>query len=176
MCSENYFGNVKRKHMEKMIRNSQPVRLAGSVVMLLALALSLTLSSFSNNIGGDTYEVRLNGKLLLRQLVWNQTSVPDLSLDPKTSEDNLAVYYSHCGQPGKGRSLSIQDEKHSILKEWRFDDISTGEHTPMNCSVKDIAALYRKHGKLNLYYTSKELPDAKQLVSLTIADDVTSRR
>jgi hypothetical protein len=142
-------------------------------IRLIAVVLSATLFSFTNDFGGDTYEVHLNNKLLLRQMVWKQAGVADISLDPKTDIGELSVYYSHCGQTGKGRSISIRDDRHKILKEWNYADV-TAPHSPMNFPVKELAAFNHSGSKLHLFYSSAELPEGKLLVNIDLKEEIRS--
>jgi len=136
-------------------------------IWLVCLVSCLALSSFSNEPGGDTFDIHLNGKLLLHQQVWKQTSVPDISLDAKSKEDVLSVSYNHCGLQGKNRTVSIRDEQQKVLKVWQFADADQ----PMKCPVKDFADLNRKGGKLQLFYASVELPEGRVLASISWTAD-----
>lgn len=154
----------------KKISSTSPVAL-----QLFILILSATLFSFTNDFGGDTYEVHLNNKLVLRQMVWKQASVSDISIDLKTDAGELSVYYSHCGQTGKGRSISIRDDGHKILKEWSYANATT-THSPMNLPVKELAALNGAGSKLHLFYSSTELPEGKLLANIVLNSAVSSSR
>lgn len=142
---------------------------------LIGVVLCATLFSFTNDFGGDTYEIHLNNKLLLRQMVLKQASVADISLHPKTDQGQLSVYYSHCGVTGKGRSISIRDDGHQILKEWSYANATT-THSSMNFTMKELAALHRPGRKLNLFYSSTELPEGKLLAHIVLSSVASSGR
>ncbi len=141
-----------------------------SVVALGWAALSLMLFSFYP-IGGEGYTIRMGNRLLIEQHVTAKSTVPSLSLQQSDAAEELSIYYSHCGQIGTSRSLSIRDTKSKVLKEWKYMD-AANQHTPMVCKVKDILALQRERGSVvELVYSSKELPDGKVLASVTVAGE-----
>ena len=153
-----------------------------ALLLVLLATLSCVLFSFSlrtaeaiflnkNNFGGEGFEVYLNDKLVLQQYGKNMDNVKSLQLDQSVSNGQLAIRYYHCGQPGKGRVVTIKDENNVVLKEWRFGDAKDAA-AKVCCNVKDILALPKlKAGKkVNLYYASAELPNGRLLVILTAAN------
>lgn len=140
--------------------------IAATALMLFA---SFTLLSFTNNKGGEGFEIYLNSKLVLQQFGSQLNNVKNLQLDQSSPNDELTIKYHHCGQVGKNRTITIKDGQNKILKEWHFADVSKGS-AAMTCKVKDIVGLKKGNGTvtLNLYYTSSELPKGKQLVSLVV--------
>jgi hypothetical protein len=123
--------------------------------------------AFAPKPGGDIYEVYLNNKLLLKQFVHQPLAVKALSLTKANVNDQLTVYYSHCGATGKGRSISIKDTKGNVLKKWNFRNAS-GSKTGMEIAVKELLQLESKNsnGSLTLYYAAQELPEGRLLTSL----------
>lgn len=149
-----------------------------AILVVLLATLSCVLFSFSVKtaetlfatkcrFGGEGFEVYLNNKLILQQFGKEINNVKTLQLDQSASNGQLAVRYFHCGQAGKNRMITIRDEQNVVLKEWRFGNTDAG--VKMCCSVKDILSLPKiKAGKkVNLYYTSEELPDGRLLAILT---------
>ena len=96
----------------------------------LWMVLFGVLSSFSIRPGGDSYTIYLGDRLLSEQRVAMQTSLPKISLQESSSNDRILVYYSHCGQIGKKRTIAFKDEQQRILKTWTFEDAKS-DHTPM---------------------------------------------
>ena len=152
-----------------------------TILFVLLIALSGILFSFSvktaetlfptsGNSGGEGFEVYLNNKLILQQYGKNMETVKSIQLDQSASNGELAVRYYHCVQPGKSRVITIKDEQNVVLKEWKFGDARDAA-AKVCCSVKDILALPKlKSGKkVNLYYTSAQLPKGKLLAVLTTA-------
>ncbi len=80
----------------------------------------LYLFTFNANAGGDSYEIYLNNKLILKQFVTQPINIRSLQLDKSNSNDRLIIFYSHCGQPGKGRSIAIKGDKGNIIKQWKL--------------------------------------------------------
>jgi len=137
---------------------------------LLALATSfITLSAFTN-MGGDSFTIYLNDKLLLKEYVYNTQGIKNLQLDQRSYNDQLNIYYNHCGQTGTDRSITLKDGQNRILKEWHFPD-ATGANTAMTCRVKDILDCQKGGGSINLYYTSRELRNGRLLASLQLPAD-----
>ena len=150
-----------------------------TILFVLLIALSGMLFSFSvrtaerlfpckSDFGGEGFEVYLNNKLVIQQFGEKINDVKSLQLDQSASNGQLAIRYFHCGQPGKSRVVTIKDEKNVVLKEWRFGDTKDAA-AKLCCNVKDILALPKiKAGKkVNLYYTSTQLPNGRLLAVLT---------
>ncbi len=130
---------------------------------LVAFAISLLSFSVPSFAGGDSYEIYLNNNLLLKRFQFDKAS--DLTVHLNNADENkmLIINYKHCGVTGKGRSMTIRNEKNQILKEWNF---SNGEAS-MKISVRELKNLQKENGSLNLYYASKELmPKEKMLASI----------
>ena len=141
---------------------------------LVLLALFATLTSFSGNWGGDSYQVYVNGKLILEQYVHNQKGVKTIALQQANTNDQVSIVYSHCGASGKSRTISVRDANNKVLKQWTFDDAATGTKTAMmSCKAVEILNVKKTSGldRLNLFYTSKELPEGKLLAYIITARD-----
>ena len=135
---------------------------------MITLVVCASLFSFSSGMGGDSYEIYLNKKLLLQQFVSQSSGVKTLQLNQKDYNGQIDIYYSHCGQTGKARNITIKDGQNQVLKEWHFSD---GDNTAMSCKVKDILNLQEKNNKLNLFYSSQLLPKGRLLASIVIVND-----
>ena len=151
-----------------------------TIFFVLLLSLSAMLFSFSvktaeklfpSDFGGEGFEVYLNNKLVLQQFGDKMDNVKSIQLDQSASNGQLAIRYFHCGQPGKNRVVTIKDEQNVVLKEWRFGDTKDAS-AKLCCNVKDILSLPKiKAGKkVNLFYTSTQLPKGRLLAVLTTAN------
>ena len=145
---------------------------------IVATVLVLTTFSFTAIAGGDTYEIYLNNKLVFKQRVINPSAVDlnSLQLTKANSNDELVIYYSHCGVTGTGRSIEIKDEKNQVLKEWKYKDAS-GSNASMTIPVKEILELQKDNPKtiLNLYYfSSKYLPKGRMIASIKMQEKNTT--
>ena len=151
--------------------NYQPAILLFLLITLSSVLFSFTLKTANTVFGGEGFEVYLNNKLILQQYGKNMETVKSIQLDQSASNGELAVRYYHCGQPGKGRVITIKDEQNVVLKEWKFGDAKDAS-AKISCSVKDILALPKiKAGKkVNLYYTSGQLPNGRLLAVITSAN------
>ena len=149
-----------------------------AAVKLLWVALCATLFSFSMMPGGDSYEIYLGSKLVLQQYVVAQKEVPTFSLNnPSADQEQLFIKYSHCGRIGTARMILIKDSRNTVLKEWHFADVKSGTKTPMAIKVKDLAGINREGSNtLNLFYSSKELPEGRLLASIQLAKDKKTAR
>jgi hypothetical protein len=135
-------------------------------VKSLLILFSAALFSFSVKKGGDSFEVWLNGKRVLQQYVHVAKGVQTLHLTQTSDNDKLDIYYSHCGQTGKSRYITIKDEKNRPLKVWKFND-ATGNNVAMSFKLKDLLSLKKnKTDKLNLFYSSSQLPDGRLLATI----------
>lgn len=132
--------------------------------------------SFTAKAGGEGYSIYLNGKLMLSQnLAKPEANLAKLQFAKANYNDELVVYYYHCGQNGKGRSIALKDDKGKILKEWKFAD-GAGNTAPMKISVKELMDLQKKNpnASLALYYSSSQIPNGRMLAGLKPADKNTA--
>jgi len=144
----------------------------GVTRLLTLIALPLTAFAYTSFAGGEHYEIYLNKKLVTKQFVANTAAVLDLQLDKSNYNDEITVYYSHCGTVGKGRSIMLKDDKGNLVKEWKFsDDKNKGA---MKISVKEILDLKKTNGTLNLYYAAKELPKGRMLAAVNFSNKNTA--
>lgn len=154
--------------MKSMISTSSTLRL------LMWIAVSAILFSFSGDIGSDSYKVYLNDRLVLQQYVMRQAAtIPVLPLEGAAAGDELRIYYNHCGKIGTSRNISIKSDEDKKLKDWSFADVS-GTDTGMDFQVKDILALCKTNDKVNIVYTSKEVPGGITLASIATKDKKTA--
>ena len=142
-----------------------------AVVLPVACVL---LASFATLPGADSFEVYLDGDLLMKEYVYGERTTKPISLD-KNSGATMTVSYSHCGVTGSSRSLSLRDEQKSLIKEWKFTDVGTKVKDPMPVSVKEIvAALGEKNA--TLYYKSNEIENAVMLAPVKLVDKSTAAK
>ncbi len=136
-------------------------------VLLAALATAcLTLLSFTSTKGGEGFEIYLDNKVVLQKFGSQMNTVSVLQLDAVSASGQLQVKYHHCGRVGKHRVITITNGEAKVLKTSRYDDAKQ-QSAAMSCSVKDIITLQNPGaGKLNLYYSSSELPGGRLLVSI----------
>lgn len=140
---------------------------------LVLAIISIAFFSFTNNPGGEGFEIYLNNKVVLQQFGSKMDDIKNLKVDAASVNDQLSIRYHHCGRTGKNRTVTIKDSQNKILKEWKFADIKDA-YASMNCSVKDIAALKKQNGALKLYYSSSELPNGRLLVLLEVSRGITT--
>jgi hypothetical protein len=141
--------------------------LKGAFTKAFALvALSLTLLCKTAIAGIDSYQIYLNGNLVMKQYVSQPLSISSLQLNKAGNTDVLVVYYSHCGVIGKGRSIAVKDENGTVLKEWKFAD-ATDADNGMQIPVKEILQLQGKAANLSLYYSSQQLPAGRLLTAVS---------
>src|SRR5437868_5975630 len=91
---------------------------------IILFAMSLLLFSFSTNWGGDSYQIYLNKKLLLKEYVSQGHAAQTFSLDKGSYNEEVDIYYSHCGQVGKNRTISIKDGHNRLVKELHYPDFN----------------------------------------------------
>jgi hypothetical protein len=132
--------------------------------VLLLLAGHVVLFSFTSPRGGDSFTIHLNNKLVLHQYLHVDKAVKTLSLQAANNNDKLRISFSHCGQVGKSRSITIKDGQNKVLKQWRYAD----NHSSMVCKVKDITGLKKGNGPLQLFYSSGEMPAGRVLASVIV--------
>jgi hypothetical protein len=136
-------------------------------VLLAALvATCFAFMSFTAPKGGEGFEIFLDNKVVLQKFGNQMNTVSVLELDAAAMNGELQVKYHHCGQVGKNRVITITNGEAKVLKTWRYDDAKQ-QAASMSCSVKEIITLQSPGTeKLNLYYSSSELPGGRLLVSI----------
>ena len=136
------------------------------VAKSLLILICATLFSFSSKRGGDSFEIVLNGKRVLQQFVYASKGVQTIQLTQTSDNDKLDIYYSHCGQVGKNRYITIKNEKDQPIKVWKFAD-AVDKNGAMSFKLKDVLSLRKnKTDKLNLFYNSSELPAGRTLATI----------
>lgn len=143
---------------------------------MLALTLfGAALFSFTP-IGGDSYTIHLNNKLVAQYYVASKEAIPSISVNRTAVSDQFSVYYNECGKIGKDRKLAIKDERDNVLKEWSYANAGE-EHTPMNCKASEIISLKRKDSnKLKLVYSSREISGGRLLATIVLTDELKARK
>lgn len=134
---------------------------------LTLFAIAAALVSFTPNFGGEGFEISLNGKVIVQQFGKEMDAVKTLQLSSAAPNDQLTIRYHHCGKVAKNRIVIIKNGEGKILKEFKFKDVSV-PYGEMSCKVQDIINL--KPGNdavLKLYYASSELPNGRQLASVS---------
>lgn len=140
----------------------------GFIILLIA-GLS---QGFSTKPGGDFYRIFLNDKLVVEQFLTEPKSVPPLSLNTANGNDQLFIHFSHCGVAGKGRTITLTDEKGKPVKVWKFADTKS---TVMQLPVKEIATASGKMATGTIYYASKEKPSSQLLTKLELKKEVVAK-
>jgi hypothetical protein len=132
----------------------------------LMILLCASLFSFSPKRGGDSFEIVLNGKRVLQQFVYASKGVQTIQLIQTSDNDKLDIYYSHCGQVGKNRYITIKNEKDQPIKVWKFED-ATNNNGAMSFKLKDILSVRKnKTDQFTLFYSSSELPAGRTLARI----------
>ena len=139
---------------------------------MLLLSLATVLFSFSANWGGDSFQIYLNKKLVVKDYVHNVTGTKSFQMDKASYDDQVEVYYSHCGQVGKNRAITLRDENNKVVKELHFPDYS-GNNSGMSFKVSDFVNWDKRNGidQLNIYYSSKELANGRLLASIALGSN-----
>ena len=132
------------------------------------IALPLISCTYESFAGGDHFAIYLNKKLVAEQFVARATSVLNLQLNKANYNDEITVYYSHCGVVGKGRSIMLKNDKGNLLKEWKFNDAKNAG--AMTIPAKEILDLKKSYGTLNLYYAAEELPKGRMLAAVNFTN------
>jgi len=133
--------------------------------MMKILAVSVVFFSFAPRFGGEHYQIHVNNALRVQQIIAHQQEMPSLTLTSATLGD-ITVFYDHCGQIGKNRSLTIQTEQGKAVKTWSFIN---GSDKRMALDAKEVIAIMkRENSNLKLIYTSAELPKGRELVALVL--------
>ena len=148
------------------------VRPAWASVLIIAI---ICLQAFTTKAGTESFEIYLNNKLILRQAVTQSFTLQSLQLDKANKNDQLVIYYNHCGAIGKNRAIVIKDDKGNTIKEWKFAD-ATGTDKGMTIPVKELLQLEKNYSQngLNIVYSSQQLPKGRAIAALQYAGKSTT--
>ncbi len=137
------------------------------MVLLLTTTLAV-LQSFTAKAGGEGFEIYLNNKLILWQPVNKPFTLHSLQLDKANKDDQLVIYYHHCGTTGKDRTIVIKDDKGNTIKEWKFADASGSDNKGMTIAVKELLQFEKNYSgsNLNIVYFSQQLPKGRALSAI----------
>lgn len=129
------------------------------------LAFSVVFFSFAPRFGGEHYQIHVNNALRVQQVIAHQEEMPNLTLT-STTLGNITVFYDHCGQIGKNRSLTIQNKQGKAVKTWSFIN---GSDKRMALDAKEVVAILKhENSDLKLIYTSTEIPKGRELAKLIL--------
>lgn len=144
-------------------------------VLLLATTMAC-LQSFTAKLGGEGFEIYLNNKLILWQAVNKPFTLHSLQLDKANKDDQLVIYYHHCGSTGKDRTIAIKDDKGNTIKEWKFADASGSNSKGMTIQVKELLQLEKNYSQtnLNIVYFSQQLPQGRALSAVQLNGKTTA--
>jgi hypothetical protein len=138
--------------------------IAKSSVLVLAI---ICLQSFSfHRRGGDYFKVLLNGRMVAEQYLTKPVALKTLSLNAANRNDKLTVYYSHCGRAGSSRAISLKNEEGKVLKQWEFADAPSQE---MQVPVSEVLKASSSLNTVSFYYSSKEIPSGKQIITFNLS-------
>ena len=144
------------------------------LIALPAIALCLTAFTMTAKAGIDSYEIYLNNKLLLRQVVSKSFTLQNLQLNQSNSNDQLVIHYTQChGVIGKERSITLKDGKGKVIKEWKFAN-ATSSNAGMVIPVKELLQLSKDHGNepLSFYYNAQGYPEGQPLASFRVTSAI----
>ena len=104
--------------------------------------------------------------------------VQNLQLDKVSATDRLIIKYSHCGDIGKNRVITIKDGQNKVLKEFHYKDADNAVKVDygISCPLKELLKL--KKGTSNtfkLYYSSSQLPAGRLLTHICFDGQNTAR-
>ena len=144
-------------------------KIANKMAMTGLLVLVATLFSFTRIAGGDSFQVYLNGKLVLDKALYKNKDIQNLEFVQASFNDQVEICYNHCGHTGTSRSITAKDEHQKVLKTWHFADAS-GRN--MSIRLQDLHDLQtnNKKSSIGLYYSSKELSAGQQLASINVSN------
>lgn len=138
---------------------------------IIVLLLCLTMTAFTPMRGLDSYEISLNGKLIMKQYVNQPLNLRMLQLDKAQPEDQLSIRYTHCTIKGAGsdRTLVLKDEAGHVLKQWEFAN-NPKENNPMSIRVGELLQLEKDHKdhRITLTYQANELKGGELLAFLQL--------
>lgn len=137
----------------------------GGLALACLLLLSTLASSYMLKPGGDTYEIYINNTLVQKHALHQPIANRILSMKNIKASDIIYIHYSHCGETGKNRSISIVDEQGKLLKKWNFTNVGSG-HSAMKIAGSELLALRSSAGSMSLVYASAEIPKGQFLTKL----------
>jgi hypothetical protein len=130
----------------------------------------LLLQAFAVNRGVDVFEIYLNNKLLLQHAANKPFTLQSLQLNKSNINDELVIYYNHCGESGRQRSIAIRDDKGNTIKEWKFADANE-VRSAMRIPVKELLQLDKTmaHNSFTIFYSAQQLPKGRILSAVKLS-------
>jgi len=143
---------------------------------IVLLTLTTSLFAFSSNFGGESFQIYLNNKLLVKEFVSTGHAPQSFSLDKATYHQQVDIYYSHCGQVGKERTITIRDDNNVVYKQIHYPEFN-GKNSGMSFHVSDFLDWDNRKGidQLGIYYSSKELPKGRLLATINLMSETKGR-
>ena len=141
--------------------------IAGLTRSAIILASIFGISKLAHAGGGDYFQIYLNSKLVLNEVVGKPSTAlsKGLQLTAADRNEELVIYYSHCGTVGTGRRIELKDENGKVYKEWDFNNSSADKG--MRIPVREILEYQKQTAGLALFYHADQLQSKERmLVSL----------
>lgn len=141
-----------------------------TIVSKMATAIAILLFSagiFSfSKPGGDVFEVYIGKEMVIRQALYSDKGVKEISLSPGQKDEKMSVRFYHCGKAGTKRSITLKDQNDKVLKTLNFSEPRT-EGSVMSFPISEIVQFQSGTSEsIRLYYSSAELPKGIWLISI----------
>jgi hypothetical protein len=143
------FKNLKIPVMKK-------IHLATLLLFAFFVIACFSFSVINDPKGGDTVEIYLDDKLVLRQFIHNDYSIKKISLSSDDRQKDLRVFYNHCGKIGVDRRIFLKNKQDKVVQSWSY---ANNNKKWMHCPVNKIQA--KAENTVELFYQSKEIPNGK---------------
>jgi hypothetical protein len=133
---------------------------------LLGIMVSIAVFSFSAPSGADSFQIYLDKKLIVEDYVHLAKKVKTINIQAANHNSQLEVYYNHCGELGRSRTIVLKDNQNRILREFRFKD----GNKFMTCKVSDFIDFKKKNPvpAINLYYSAQQSPEPRLLANILV--------
>jgi len=134
------------------------------MVLLLAVCAALASFTLPSPMGGETFEIYVDKKLVLRHFVSVSKEPQSFQLTRENGNAQVDIYYNHCGELGKARHLTLRNAQNKVVKQWNF----SGNEKFMSFHAKDLVDAVEGNEKLSLYYSAEQLPKGRFLASVIV--------
>jgi hypothetical protein len=133
---------------------------------ILGVIVSLAIFSFGTPAGADNFQIYLDKKLVVQEFVHLIKKPQTINLQAAHQNSQIDVYYNHCGELGKSRTIVLKDNQNRVLREFHFKD----GNKFMTCKVSAFVDFKKKDAipAIHLYYAAKQSPEPRLLANIMV--------
>jgi hypothetical protein len=140
--------------------------------LMFLMALATVLAAWRSP-GGDSFELYVQDKLIVRYFYASKTPVPTVRLGQDAVRGTVALTFSHCGRTDTQRQITARDASGKVIKVWSFPNAGGKTGNRMTLTWDGIQ---KRNPTMSLYYQAQEFPDEALLAHIIFTDEAVTAR